>query len=383
MQPFIREELQALLAPYEGPCLSVYLPLGPISFDARPQALELKHALRQIEIALDSRPDWKQSARSVMETIARLGAEALPMASAGTLAIFASPGFHRSWVFPEAMPPVTIVSDSFHTKPLLKHVQEESAYYVLALTKENVTLYRGHDHELSVVPTPGMPRGMRELVGHRVDHSVSKRMTTAVAGAGGGARFFGPGGSDANDAKEDLKSFFRMVDKAVVQATHARPAPLILATFDQHCGMFHEVSRNPLLVRERIVGDPEAMKLDDLRDRALQILGPLRERRLEKIADEYGVAVARHRGSCDLSSISKAAVDGRVQALLVEDGRHVAGKLDRRTGEIMKASGPPQACAEDVLDDVSELVLARGGDVHVLPPAMMPTDAGFAAIYRY
>ena len=83
----------------------------------------------------------------------------------------------------------------------------------------------------------------------------------------------------------------------------------------------------------------------------------------------------------ELSAISKAAACGRVQALLIEDGREVGGTLDRRSGEILGAD--VDGSGDGVLDDVSELVLANGGQVHVLPRALMPTAAGVAAIFRY
>jgi hypothetical protein len=147
--------------------------------------------------------------------------------------------------------------------------------------------------------------------------------------------------------------------------------------------MFHEVSKNPALLDERIEGDPEKMSLDEMRTRALEILRPRQEQNLKEIAAQYGAAAAHNRGSNHLPSIARAAVYGRVQAILIEDGKRIAGHLDRATGEISEMSSAHDAQGQDLLDDVSELVLAAGGHVYVLPKAMMPTDVGVAAINRY
>jgi Bacterial archaeo-eukaryotic release factor family 3 len=384
MQAFTIRDLRTLLAQRPEPCVSIYLEAGRSSADAPRIALELKNALREIESALASRPEWDKAANGLVDRLGALHARSFAPGHGGTLALFASPGFERAWWVPERITRTVEVAGTFHTRPLVRHLQTRSRFYVLALTKQNVTLYEGSDDDLRIVPVPGMPRGMHELVGHRAARAVSKRTTTAVAGAGGGPVFFGPGGSsDADDAKNDLESFFRMVDRAVIRATQHEPADLVVATFDHHHGMFRELSRNPLLVSERIVGDPEAMTLDDLRERALEVLASRRQGTLMRLADEYGIAVARHRASNDLMNISKAAVAGRVQTLLVEDGRRLAGNLDRTTGEITDLSPKPGAAGPDVLDDVSELVLSAGGKVRFLPQALMPSGAGVSAIYRY
>ena len=39
--------------------------------------------------------------------------------------------------------------------------------------------------------------------------------------------------------------------------------------------------------------------------------------------------------------------------------------------------------ADDILDDLAEMVLAMKGRVVVVPTARMPTKTGVAAIYRY
>jgi hypothetical protein len=36
-----------------------------------------------------------------------------------------------------------------------------------------------------------------------------------------------------------------------------------------------------------------------------------------------------------------------------------------------------------MFDDLAELVLAKGGEIVVVPAERMPTDSGLAAIYRF
>jgi hypothetical protein len=87
-------------------------------------------------------------------------------------------------------------------------------------------------------------------------------------------------------------------------------------------------------------------------------------------------------GSADLSDVARAAVQGRVGTLLLEDGRIVAGRLDRTSGAI-QCDNLASPEIDDMLDDLAEVVLATGGSVVVVPAERMPTASGLAAIYRY
>jgi hypothetical protein len=384
MQPFTREDLQALLSQQQPPCVSLYVPTRRAASEWHQNALEFKNLVREAEKALQGRKEWKQAAPEILKKLGSLDGQEFWGKQRDTFAGFAAPGFFRWWQFAESMPALAAVADTFHTKGLVKQLQGEVRYYVLALTRENVTLFEGNRDQLDVVHVPGMPRGMRELETKSFDTSLSAKTTGATPGAGGGTVMFGSGrSSHVNELKEETRDLFRMVDKALFAITHDQRAPLILATFDQHHGMFHEVSKNPALLDERIDGDPDKMSLDDMRRRAIEILKPRREQALKDVAAQWGTAAAHNRGTNYLPNISKAAVYGRVQALLIEDGRRITGNLDRTTGEITGMSLSAVANGQDLLDDVSEIVLAAGGHVYILPKSMMPTDVGVAAIYRY
>lgn len=377
MQPFTREDLQSLLAEQRQPCVSICLTMRRAPSEWQQNALKFKNAVKDAEKAIGHKREWKAAAA---ELLAKLGALDDPdfwAKQRDTLAVFASPDYFRTWRFAEPMEERVVVSDTFHTRGLVKLLQGAVRYYVLALTRENVTLFEGTRESLDVVHVPGMPRGMHELASKLTEPNTSARSTT-----GSGAIYYGSGTSHANELKDETRSLFRLVDRALMPITHDQRVPLILATFDHYHGMFHEISKNPALLDERIEGDPEQMKPEQMRKRALEILKPRREAGLKEIAAQYGVAAAHHRGTNYLPNISKAAVYGRVQTLLIEDGRVITGNLDRKTGEITGMTMATNG-GQDLLDDVSELVLGAGGHVYVLPKAMMPTDVGVAAIYRY
>jgi hypothetical protein len=76
-------------------------------------------------------------------------------------------------------------------------------------------------------------------------------------------------------------------------------------------------------------------------------------------------------------------VEGRVRTLFLADGVHLAGRLDSRTGDVELVDGAAAKVADDVLDDVAEAVLLRGGDVLGLARERMPGRSEIAALLRW
>ena len=69
-----------------------------------------------------------------------------------------------------------------------------------------------------------------------------------------------------------------------------------------------------------------------------------------------------------IADIARAAAEGRVDHLVIAGDLERRGTLDRRTGHVRFDT----AAAEDLLDDLAELVLAGDGSVTVAPAHRLP-----------
>jgi len=190
-------------------------------------------------------------------------------------------------------------------------------------------------------------------------------------------------GGKKDEIDNDAERFFRAVDRSILER-HSRPSglPLILAALPEHQGVFEKISNNPFLLPERINVYPDAVSIDRLRELAWNAVEPRYNARLTQVVDEYEQAKPKGLASDELAEIASAAAFGRVMTLLVEADREIPGHLDSATGHIEFANlSDPQI--DDLLDDLSEKVLEKGGQVVVIPAERMPTKEGAAAIYRY
>jgi len=83
--------------------------------------------------------------------------------------------------------------------------------------------------------------------------------------------------------------------------------------------------------------------------------------------------------SC-FSSCPSQSIDPSI--LLIEARREITGRIDDVTGEILFGDlSHPEI--DDILDDLGEMVMKRGGKVVITPADKMPSQTGAAAIYRY
>jgi hypothetical protein len=80
--------------------------------------------------------------------------------------------------------------------------------------------------------------------------------------------------------------------------------------------------------------------------------------------------------------VARAAAQGHVGTLLVQGDVQIPGIFLRDDGFIAPAA-LDNPHADDVLNELAEIVLKQDGQVLILPKQAMPTDTGVAAIYRY
>jgi len=367
----------------EPPCLSLYQPThrhrpenqqDPIRFGNLVKALEesllQKYPKREIQAVLDpfralaeDRDFWEHT----LDGLAVLGA----------------PGMFRAYRLQRPVAELAVVADSFHTRPLLRMLQSADRYQVLGLSRQDIRLFEGNRDALDEIdPAPGIPRTIAEALGEEL---TEPHQTVASYGGAGGSHsvmHHGHGGKES-EVDVDAERFFRAVDRGILEH-HSRPSglPLIVATLPEHRELFHQVSHNPFLMDEGIDIHPDALPVNELRQRAWQVVEPHYLERLAALVEEFGRAKAKDLGEEDVVRVAKAVVAGQVATLLIEADRQIPGRIDAETGDIKYAdSADPEV--DEVLDDLGELTLTMGGGVVIVPTERMPTKTGIAAIYRY
>lgn len=372
----------ALLAPQEPPCLTLYQPTHRPHVEAEQDPIRFKNLVRELEESL--REDYGSAdVDRLLEPFRELiDDREFWRHNLDGLAVFGAEGRIRWYRLQRPVPELAVAADSFHTRPLVRIMQSADRFQVLGVNRERVTLLEGNrDHLDEVDLAEGVPRTLTDALGEEV---TEPHLTVASYGSKSpnDAMYHGHG-ARKDEVDIDTERFFRVVDKAVLEH-HSRPSglPLVLAALPEHHGVYRSVTKNPFLVDEAIDVHPDSIDRDDLLGRVWQVLEPVYLARLEELKERFGTARAHGKGSGDLSDVARAAAEGRIDTLLVEAERVVPGRLDVATGAI-QADDIERPDVDDLLDDIGEQTLRTGGEVIVVPQPRMPTESGVAAIYRY
>ena len=384
MQSLTSDYPDALLAPQQPPCLSLYQPTHRHAPDNAQDAIRFKNLVRSLEESLEAHGQ-RDAAEELLKPLRDLEADEMFWRyNLDGLAVLSSADDFRVYRLQRPVPELAVVADSYHTKPLLRIMQSADRFQVLALDRENVRLYEGTRDALDEVDlASGVPATLTDALGEEL---TDPHLTVASYGAKGGtgaAPSVHGHGARKDELDIDTKRYFLAVDQAILEH-HSRPSglPLLLAALPEYHGVFRELSSNPYLVDEAVAVDPGGIDTGDLLERAWAALEPTYLARLEALVERFGTASAQDQGAADVSDVAVAAIGGRVDTLLVEAERLLPGRVDPETGRValLDLEDPEVG---DVLGEIGEHVLRRGGDVFVVPPERMPTDTGLAAIYRY
>lgn len=372
------DHLAKLTQQREGPCLSLYLPThrhhpenlqDPIRFSGLVSHLDAilrKHGSSQtIDELLTPFTDLTKDFEFWKHTL-------------DGLAIFSSPGFSEVILLQRPVKELSVVSESFHTKPLRKLLQSTANYRILALTLQTVKVYEGNRDSLDEMDLgTGFPTTIAEALGEELTESHQ-----TVASYGGTAHGMRHGHGGRNDEIDlDRDRFFRVVDRALLEIDR-KGFPLILAALPEHHHAFHSISQNPALLKDGIKINPDGLNLDEMRKKAWEVLEPFYQARVETLSEKFHLAQSQGLGVDDLGAVAEAVYLGKVATFFIEADREIPGRIHPGSGRITLddtgASG-----VDDLLDDLGENVLKKGGEVHVFPASQMPTSTGVAAICRY
>ena len=300
------------------------------------------------------------------------------------LAVLAAKDMFRVYRLQRPAAELAVVVNSFHLKPLMRILQTADRYHVLGLHRQEIKLFEGNRDVMDEIELDqDLPWTITEALGEELNEPHQTVASYGGVGQGHSPMHHGHGGGES-EVDSDAKRFFRAVDRAVLEH-HSQPSglPLILATLPEHHHMFHEVSQNPFLLPESLDIHPDALSsIDELRQRAWQLIEPRYLACLAGLAEEFGTARSKRLGDDDLAQVAKAVVSGRVATHLIEARRENPGKIHAPTEDITIGDlGHPDV--DDVPDDLGALALKMGGRVVVVPSGQMPTQSGIAAIYRY
>jgi hypothetical protein len=296
--------------------------------------------------------------------------------------IFRSPGMLRQFELPAS--PLTAgecyVGDCFHIRSIFPGLSIPDCVYVLDVTKKEVTLLACSHAVVARVDLPkGTPTTLDEAMGFdQPDHDLKNRSAAGPStGAMAGVQF--GTGRERENKHGHLHDFYRIVDQGLSTLLRSKSAPVVLAGVDEDVAIYRTASSYPNLMEQTIHGNlTGGLMPSEILQRAQDIALFDYQKRTAAVLAESKERLAPGRFSTDLDVILRAAVEGRIIDLYLDDNGRRIGNFD---GKIF--GGRNNWHDEDLLNLAAVETLRRGGRVYSLPSHLMTGGALAAATFRY
>lgn len=275
------------------------------------------------------------------------------------------------------------VSQRFHLKPILAALSWPQSCFVLCLSQHSVRLLSVDDHGHQDVPLdPTMPHSLEA-----VRHTLNEPHLDLHTARQGEAVFHGQD-RDARRREEDLRRFLSAVAQAVKEAivaqsgraSHKQGAPLILAGVHEITTAFRKQS-DLWILDEEIHASAGHESTFELAQAAAQHAKAASEKAAKEVRDRIDELGHTSRIKTGVMDIVRASNDGRVEALVLQDGASVWGTFDPEQRSAQLRDEPDGTC-EDLLDRAAVDTFRQGGSVQIVSE-LPASDEPAVALLRY
>ncbi|HBZ69789.1 MAG TPA: hypothetical protein DEP35_08680 [Deltaproteobacteria bacterium] len=372
--PETRQRLSRVLRASTGPRVSVYLPLAPPP-DAAQNDLLCRQAVDAARKRLEALGVESQEASRRSELIGGSLRESAPHAPPrGTLAGFESGSEVCSLGLVQRLPFLVSVGKRLVLRPLLRALQIEGPYRVLAVSTKRVALFEGDSRGLRRAAQGELPKSLEDALG---SETTEKQLRLRGTGPSGSAPVYYAHHDASQEQKIDLRRFHHAIAAALNARLTNDAVPLVLASDTTHQGGLRAELRVPGLIEAAATASPDYWTEAELHEHAWPQVERVRASLMSAAPESWERARNTGKGVDLLDDIGAAALAGRVRRLWLDGDRALPGSVDPATGRAV-----PGAPDDDVLDALAEIVMSHGGEVRVLTSGALPSATGAAAELR-
>jgi hypothetical protein len=357
------------------------MPTNKVKFDRKKDILVFKNLAKEAKLSLEQKYTDRETKDLLIQLKMMEDDDKLWNYSAEGLALFATLDEMIIYRLESKMKPLSVISTSFHIKPLAEYFQSIETFMILALEAESFALYTGNHLEMvEMIFKSEVDTTLKEILGNQ--HTEDYHTHGVYGGASDGSTFHGHGGR-SDEVELDREKFFRHVDQFVLEHVSKKvKLPLLLVAHKEHHADFRKISSNPFLLEDRIEGSYSDFSENDLKEEVKKV----NDRRFDVVINQeiehYHNLRNKELSSDQLIIVLKALLESRVDTLFIEKNKMIPGKIDIDKQQI-QASELIDPETDDLLDDMIEHAYLTGTKVYILEKEKMPTSSGVAGTFRY
>jgi len=365
LEPLQAESIHELVTTSSSPCLTLLLPPYRPAEQSGSHSAVLKTLLQDAVRQFQAKKIPEMVITDLLEPIRQLGSDAAFLkGSQSSRAIFRSPDLFREFELVEPAEASLTIGGCFEIRRLLGELAVPEYFYLLKITKKRVDLLRSKGLRAEPVELPkGTPSTLEAALSFKQpDHDLENRSSAGTSAAAMHGIRFGTG-AERERAQAYLADFYKGVDRGIRELLHVGGPPLVLAGVEEDTALYRSVAAYPNILRESVPGSPAGGQPEvDLLRQAFTIARLNSSDQAAASLMELKERPAPGRFSVDLDMILKAAGEGRVHQLYLDENADKKG---------------------DLLNLAAVETIRHGGTAFTLPSSKMPDRSAAAAVFRY
>lgn len=355
-----RHDLKELQALTKVPALSILLPTHRTSPDNKQDPIVVKNLVSEATDRL-SEEFSPRELEPLLKNLDQLVNDIDYAYALDGLALFVAHDFAKKFYLPFTVPKRVIIDQSFATRDLVYGLHRAQRYWVMLLSQNASRLLSGTGETLEEVNNQDFPLQME----------------------GPGATTVLPDSADSAYMDDRHRRFFQSVDRAFTAYAEDDSLPIIVGGVVRQIAFFQEVSQYTSQIVGTITGNFDSATEAELLPQVWPFVQKVRAQQRADALAALDTAMGEKKVSTALDEIWQLANQGRGQLLLVESGYHVPGVVDDQGGlQIVEAKGGTEVM-DDVIDEIIEVVLAKGGEVMLLEDGAIANHNRIALTLRY
>jgi len=362
----------------EGPCVTIILPLLKEPGHTDENAARLHRILDDVENKLEEFGLEGRAKGQYVSAARNFADEQLKSPPAdSTLILYVSSSVFQIYMLPQEMEESVSIGSHFYLTPLLSDEAEAMHYFVLAMSKKKATLFEVKGRSIMVREVDGMPASVEDAF-KGMEHT--DRQVNFHSTGNGTAAFHGDGG-EKDQQEIEMTVYIKAVCNSAHKLLHESKLPLVFAGVTEEYGIFKKFDESGMLLDEFIKGNPDMTMKEDLLEKSRPIVEKRMQESRKELAESFGTAAANQKGTENIDEVLKAAVEGKVDTLLLKRGAAEWGIVQENgdsIGQTAKENGD-----EDLLSVAASWTLRNRGTVVFFPADEMPAKTAMAAIFRY
>lgn len=344
------------------PCVSLVMPFRPTMRSKGQLTNELQKATRRIKDLLDQKYDAGEC-EIVMEKLTAIVSDLNFNTHKKSIAIFVSGQFEKVYYLNLPLTERICVDDSFAIRDLVGSKKESHNYLLALLSNTSTKVYLFSNERL----TPIVENACNNITGCRKE--LDEVCTNREA--------------DPKEREKMLDKFLRHADNGLKLLLQSYPLPLFIMGAASTIDHFKSITQNGPGIVDYVAGhfgSKEEKELMQIMEYYVSDWKNVQQRQLLKQVEE---ANHLHKLSVGIKDVWIAASHKRVKSLLIEKS------FTQPAGMRVSGAGltfiPDQKMRDafyikDMVDDVIEKVLARGGDVAFVDDGLLQNYSKIALI---